>query len=47
MRCLISHTNLGKNIRFLRQQNNLSAEVFAEIFGIQPDDESSLETEEY
>ena len=46
MRYLISHTNLGKNIRFLRQQNNLSPEVFAEIFGILSDDVISLETEE-
>lgn len=46
MRCLISHTNLGKNIRFLRQKNNLSPEEFAEILGIVPENLIRFETEE-
>ena len=44
MRCLISHTNLGKNIRYLRRQKSLSLEDFSEKLGIAPTELNIIET---
>lgn len=44
MICVVSYTNLGKNIRYLRQCQNLSLEEFAAILGIAPADLNTIET---
>ena len=44
MICVISHTALGKNIRYLRRKENLSRKEFAEKMGISEAELNTIET---
>ena len=46
MRCVISHTNLGKNLRHLRRQQRMSLEELSEKTDISPAELNLLEITE-
>ena len=46
MRCVISHTNLGKNLQHLRGQQRMSLEELSEKTGISPEELNLLEITE-